>query len=61
MIKASTKRSSFLKVAEAIRQFYLDYKLLPRGLTADATCVVDWSVKQANGLQKLAPDQQTNS
>ena len=58
-LKTSIRRPTFAEVAEAIRDFYADHKLLPRGIKVSDPCVLDWSAKQANGLQKLAPLLQT--
>ena len=54
VVKVSIGRSSYPKIAEAIRMFFKKNNLFPRGLQHDTPCVVDWSVKQSLGLQKLA-------
>jgi hypothetical protein len=53
LLRVTHKRTKVLLVATAIREWYCELALLPRGLRADMPCVVEWSVKLAYSMQKL--------
>ena len=54
VLRITWRRTKVEAIASAIRDFYADSKLWPVGLTSDMPCVLDWSFKQAHGIQKLA-------
>ena len=54
-VSRGTGRFSSYLLQRSILEFYERSGLFPSGITRDLECIQNWSLKQANALQRLVP------